>query len=211
MSGTVRFGRGIAVIALTAGYALLAHYTIAARTEALGTLVALAPVGLATLSMAWNSRHRRTMLTIFGLACAALLVSWHAVENHFNQIYWMEHAGSQLFLCLLFGRTLNSGKEPMCTRFARAVHGTLTPELERYTRHVTVAWAGFFGSMAATSSIIFFTAPLTTWSAFANFFTAPLIGSMFVAEYLVRRFTHPHMEHASILAAVKAFWNVPAA
>jgi hypothetical protein len=32
---------------------------------------------------------------------------------------------------------------------------------------------------------------------------------MFIIEYLVRRRLHPHMQHAHILDAVKAFWNIP--
>lgn len=210
MSAAVRHGRWIAIVALVVGYAFLAHYTMAARTETLGVLVALAPVALAGLSTAWHAQRRRTMLTLFGLVCAALFVSWHNLENHFNQIYWMEHAGSQLFLCLLFSRTLGAGKEPMCTYFARMVHGYMTPELERYTRRITIAWACFFGMMAATSTVLFFTAPLETWSMFSNFFTGPLIGLMFVTEYAVRRLTQPDVEHAHILEGVKAFWKARA-
>jgi hypothetical protein len=89
------------------------------------------------------------------------------------------------------------------------IHGPLTPSIERYTRQVTAAWVVFFGMMAATSSLVFFAAPLSTWSVFANFFTAPLTCLMFIAEYAARRHLHPDMEHVHILAAVKAFRNQP--
>ncbi|MDB5761931.1 MAG: hypothetical protein JWQ21_926 [Herminiimonas sp.] len=211
MSAVVRLGRRMAIIALVAGYALLAHYTnTAARTETLGTLLALAPIVLTALSMARHSRHRLPMLAMLGIGCAALLMAWTTIAHHFARIYWLEHAGSQLVLCLVFGRTLSGGREPMCTRFARSIHGSLTPEIEHYTRQVTAAWVLFFGSMAAVSTILFFAAPLAAWSAFANFLTAPLIGLMFVAEYLVRRRLHPHTKHAHILDAIKVFWKAPA-
>lgn len=210
MSRAVRFGRSAAVVAFAVGYALLAHYTNIAHTETLGTLLALSPLVLAALSFAWQSRHRLPMLGLFGIGCAALFIAWGALEHHFSRIYWIEHAGTQLLLCLWFGRTLGTGREPMCTYFARIMHGSLTPAIERYTRQVTVGWVMFFGCMSAASTAIFFTAPLAVWSAFANFFTAPLIGLMFVVEYIVRRRLHPDAEHAHILDAVKAFWNVPA-
>jgi uncharacterized membrane protein len=211
MSTAARHGRWIAVLALSAGYALLAHYAnTTAGTGTLGALLALAPIVLAALSVARHSRHRIAMLVLFGIGCAALLTAWNMLEQHADRIFWAEHAGSQLFLCLVFGRTLGAGQQPMCTYFARVVHGTLSPAHERYTRQVTVAWVAFFGLMAATSTILYFTAPLATWSMFANFFTAPLIGLMFIVEYAARRRLLPNMKHAHILAAVKAMWKAPA-
>ena len=211
MSDLARYGRRMLILALAIGYALLAHYTnTASGTRTLGTLVALAPLVLAALSFAWHARRRTTMLLAFGIGCAALALAWPTMARHYDRIYWLEHAGTELILCITFFRTLGPGREPMCTFFARSVHGTLTPALQRYTRQITVAWVVFFGSMAATSTAIFAAAPLAVWSAFANFFTAPLIGSMFVAEYLVRRRLHPDIEHAHIFDGVKAFWKAPA-
>lgn len=211
MFDLTRYGRPMLIIALALGYAFLAHYTnTGSGTRTLGTLVALAPLVLAALSFAWHSRHRLRMLVVFGAGCVALGMAWPAMAQHYDRIYWIEHAGTELILCITFLRTLGPGREPMCTYFARSVHGSLTPELERYTRQITVAWVVFFGLMATTSTAIFVATPLAVWSAFANFLTAPLIGSMFVAEYLVRRHLHPNMEHAHIFEGVKAFWKAPA-
>lgn len=211
MSRVVVVARSSAFIALAIGYALLAHHTNATPgNERLGAFVALAPILLAAGSMAWRSRYRTAMLGLFAIGCIALFAAWGAIEHHYSSIYWIEHAGMQFLLCLAFARTMAHGREPMCTYFARIVHGSLTPSLLHYTRQVTMAWVVFFGMMAATSTVIFFAAPLATWSVFANFFTAPLICLMFIAEYAVRRHTDLDMEHVHILAAVKAFWNAPA-
>ncbi len=211
MSRVVRFARWAAIIALAVGYALIAHYTnTTVQTETLGTMLALAPLVLAALLMAWHARNRTAALALFAIGCTALITTWATLEQNFSRIYWIEHAGTQLILCLTFGRTLTGGREPLCTYFARMVHGSLTPVLAHYTRQVTAAWVAFFGLMTAVSTTLFFNASIETWSMFANFFTAPLIGGMFVAEYLVRRSLHPDMEHAHILDAVKAFWKMPA-
>lgn len=210
MSNLARYGRRILIIALALGYAFLAHYTNStAGNETLGALIALAPLVLAALSFAWHARYRFGMLVVFGIGCVAMGMAWPTMAHHYGRIYWFEHAGTELVLCITFARTLSLGREPMCTYFARCVQGSLTPALERYTRQITVAWVVFFGLMALTSTVLFVTAPLAAWSVFANFFTAPLIGSMFIVEYLVRRHLHRDMQHVHILEGVKVFWKAP--
>jgi uncharacterized membrane protein len=208
----LRYGRWTAAVVLLLAYALLAHYTnIYPGNQTLGALIALSPIALAVLTMAWNSPHRAAMLLAVAAACLAMLMSWHTLEQHFTWIYWIEHAGTQFVLCLAFGRTLRAGSEPMCSYFARLVHGSLTPALLRYTRRITVAWAVFFGAMSMTSTVLFFAAPVSVWSAFVNFFTGPLICLMFVIEYGARRYMLPEVEHVHILAAVTAMRKAPAA
>jgi uncharacterized membrane protein len=204
----VRYGRWIAIIVLIAGYALLAHHTNThPGNETIGTLLALSPIALAMFALAWNARHRSAMLAIVIAGCVALAAAWSRLEQHYSWIYWIEHAGTQLVFGLVFARTLAAGREPMCSYFARMVHGSLTPDIQRYTRQITIAWVVFFGAMAATSTILFFFAPVSTWSAFVNFFTIPLVCLMFVLEYGARRIFLPDMEHVHILAAVTAMWK----
>lgn len=211
MPAVLRYGRWGLIIALGLGYAFLAHYTnTRAHATTLGLLVALAPLMLVALSLAWHAARRMLMLALFCLACAGLFVAWDALQRHFGLIYLIEHAGSQLALCLAFGRTLFGNREPMCTYFARMVHGTLSPSLIRYTRQLTFAWVIFFGAMAAVSTLLFVVAPRPVWSMFAYFFTAPLIVTMFIIEYVVRKRLLPDFEHAHILDGIKAFWKQPA-
>jgi uncharacterized membrane protein len=112
-----------------------------------------------------------------------------------------------LILCLVFARTMGAGREPMCSYFARMVHGPLSTIMLRYTRRVTAAWVMFFGAMAATSTLLFVLAPLNIWSAFANFFTLPLTCLMFIAEYVARRHARLDVQEVSIFAAVEAVWK----
>lgn len=202
--------RGMAIVALGVAYAFLAHYTNSRTgTETLGTVSALAPIVLVLLSMAWQARHRIAALLMFCIGCALLFAGWNMLTQHFARIYWLEHAGSQLILCLGFARTLGPGREPMCSYFARMIDGPLTPQLARYTRQVTRAWAVFFALMAATSTLLFLTVAQSTWSVFANFFTAPLIVLMFVLEYGARKYLLPDIQHGHILETIKVVWKVP--
>jgi hypothetical protein len=69
------------------------------------------------------------------------------LEQHFTDVLFIEHAGGNLVLAWVFGRTLLAGREPLCTSFSRLVHGTITPQAERYSHGVTVAWTVFFAAM----------------------------------------------------------------
>ncbi|HTE14524.1 MAG TPA: hypothetical protein VK642_05565 [Burkholderiales bacterium] len=203
-----RIVRWMGIAALVTGYPLLAHYTNeSAQNGHLGALVAMAPVVLIALVLAWRSSQRLIMLGVLALSCAVLWIAWPALEHHFGVIYWLQHAGMQFVLLVVFGRTLIAGRLPLCTRFARAVHAPmiLTPEHERYAGQVTLAWTVFFAVMAATSTLLFFLVPLATWSVFANFLTLPLIALMFVAEYRIRHWVLPHIPRLHILDAVRAF------
>jgi uncharacterized membrane protein len=198
----------LGIAALVIGYPLLAHYTNESeRSGSLGALVAIAPVVLIALALAWRSPRRFILLGVLVLLCIALWAGWSALENHFGLVYWLQHVGLQLILFITFGRTLLAGRQPLCTRFAEAVHALVTPQHEIYARQVTIAWTLFFAAMALASTLLFFLAPLATWSVFANFLTLPLVALMFIAEYWVRRRVLPDMQHAHILDAVRAFRN----
>jgi uncharacterized membrane protein len=201
----------LGIAALLIGYPLLAHYTNeSAHGGNLGALVAIAPIVLIALALAWRSPRRFLMLGALVLLGIALWAGWSALENHFGLVYWLQNMGMLLVLFITFGRTLIAGRQPLCTRFAHAVHAVVTPQHEIYTRQVTIAWTLFFAAMALVSTLLFFLAPLAAWSVFANLLTLPLVALMFVGEYGVRRWVLPEMRHMHILDAVRAFRNTSA-
>lgn len=201
----------LGIAALLIGYPLLAHYTNeSAPSGKLGALVAIAPVVLIALALAWRSSRRFIMLGVLLLLCVALWAGWSALERHFGLVYWLQHVGLQLILFMTFARTLIAGRQPLCARFAQAVHAQVTPQHAIYARQVTIAWSLFFVAMALASTLLFFLAPLATWSVFANFLTLPLVALMFIAEYWVRRWVLPDLQPTHIFDAVRAFRNTPA-
>lgn len=211
-----RIVRSIGIAALVIGYPLMAHYTnTSTHNGNLGALVAIAPVVLVLLILAKQLPLRLvTVCALFCTAlllCAALWAGWSTLTQHFWLVYWLQDAGLQLLLFVTFGRTLIAGRQPLCTRFAEMVHAEpLTPQHEVYARQVTVAWTLFFAVMTLTSTLLFFLAPLTTWSFFANILTLPLIVFMFIAEYGVRRWRLPDTQNTHILDAIRAFKSTSA-
>ena len=85
------------------------------------------------------------------------------------------------------------------------MHDHLPPEVERYTRHVTLAWTIFFLSLFTLSSALYFGGHLEAWSYLANILSPLLIGAMFVVEYIVRHRVLPHWERIGLLGGVRPF------
>ena len=199
-------GRFLGVAAVVIGYAVLANYTNqSAAASTLGALVALAPIALTTLVLAWRSAQRKIMLGLLALAGASLWLVWPMLKQHFGWIYWLEHESVQWLLLIAFGRTLLADRKPLCSQFAEIVHGPLLPRHARYARQVTIAWTIFFAGMILISTVLFFMQPVAIWSIFANFVFLPLVALMFIVEYLVRKLLLPDLAEARIMDAVRAF------
>jgi uncharacterized membrane protein len=117
----------------------------------------------------------------------------------------MSHATAYLGLLWYFGRTLARGREPLITRFARSVHGTLRPGMERFTRNLTIAWCVFFAAQLIASALLFAFAALATWSLFVNLLNLPLLALMFAGQLVYRMVRHPDYPRVSIWRALEAF------
>ncbi|WP_321797736.1 hypothetical protein [Caballeronia sp. J97] len=201
-----RFLRAAGVVAAIVAYQLAAHHAASTPgAHGLGLALVLAPLLLVALNAAVRSNVRAWLLPLWALACAALWLGRATLTAHFGWGLWLEHASFNLALAWMFGRTLRSGREPLCTQFATMVHGKLEARVVLYTRRVTAAWALFFVGTAFVSTMLFAFASIVTWSTFANYLALPLVGLMFVAEYACRRIALPDMEPSSIMDAVRAY------
>lgn len=87
----------------------------------------------------------------------------------------------------VFARSLRSGSTPLITRYALRMGAQDTPDVHRYTRAVTVAWALTCFSLALTSLALGAFASPQIWSLFANGLSYLLLAGLFVLEYPVRR------------------------
>ena len=161
-----------------------------------------------------RSRRGWPWVVLIGAGCIAYQWIIHALISSeptasirvaLSIVNGVPHAAINLFLLYFFGRTLKSDREALITGFARRAHGTLPPYTESYTRQVTMAWCVFFAAQVLLSAILFFIAPVDTWSLFVNVLSFPLIVLMFIAEYLFRITRFPDYPHVSIWQGVQAF------
>lgn len=145
-------------------------------------------------------------VALAGLAHLAISGYWSGLlQLGAATVTGIPHAAANGLLLWWFGRTLRKGSEPLVTRVARRVHGTLSAPIVSYTRKVTIAWCGFFTAQIAVSAVLFLHAPLEVWSLFVNVLNLPLVILMFAGEYLVRVISHPEHPRASISAMLRAF------
>lgn len=202
-----RIMRWLAIATLLIGYALLAHHTNQSiHNGNLGASVAIAPILLVIFMSTKQSAWLLATLTV--VLSTALWLGWSTLTQHFWLVYWLQDTGIQFVLFIMFGRTLFAGRQPLCTRFAQMLHSEpLSEQHHLYTRQITVAWTLFFALMTLTSTLLFFLAPLPTWSFFANFLTPVLIALMFIVEYGVRIWIHPESRQTHILDAIRAYKN----
>lgn len=193
-------------VVVSAALALLAHGALIDRLPArVGAAVALVPIALVIAWMLRRSRHRAIAFVALVALVAAAAVYWGEIERHFPDVFFVEHAGGNLLLAFVFGRTLVGGREPLVTRFARIMHPVLPPEVVRYTRRVTIAWTILFLALVVLSCTLYFAGMPAAWSVLANIVNPVAIGAMFVIEYAVRLRVLPDWERVGILGGVRAF------
>jgi uncharacterized membrane protein len=196
----------LAVVFGVLGYEGIVHWLlVSGRAESLGPIFAFAPL---LLIGAWlllrYSRAGGVALIVGAIVAVAIMRARHGLPD-FRLLYPVPHIGAHMLLLWMFGRSLRAGREPLVTFMARRVHGGyLPPDIELYTRRVTLAWCIYFAVNAAISIVLFAFAPLGVWSWFANVLNVPLILLMFVAEYAYRVWRYPNFSHASFFTAIRA-------
>jgi uncharacterized membrane protein len=205
---TKTLARAAGASALLLGYALLLHLTTTHDGhDSLGALLTIAPVGLLALALAWRSTRRLLGLAVWVLAAALIAWQWPQLKAHFVWFYLLQQVGFYSLLGISFGQSLGRDRVPLCTRMALLVHGTLPVDALRYTRQLTMAWTLFFAAVTAALLLLFLAAPLSVWSAFANFGAVALVILMFLVENRVRRRLLPDMAHVGVMATIRASAN----
>jgi uncharacterized membrane protein len=193
-------------------YALLAHYSnAAAHAHALGAVLAVAPLLLALALAVRRAAHPLIAVVALLPLCALLLLkSWRYIEGNFALVILLQQCGAYLMMAVLFGRSLGRGQVALCTRWAAALQGPLSPQAQRYTRAVTAAWAAFFTVISLLSALLYTFAPMRVWSIFSNFLTLPLAVLMFVGEYALRQRLLPSMHRITLADTARAYFRSPA-
>ena len=209
MTKAFKVARGLAIASVIVSFAVLVHYVnTLGHASLLGALLALAPLLLIAFVYAIKMDSR---LLGSSFILLVLIVSWWAlplIKQHTGLIFWLQDIGLMLILLITFARTLLAGRKPLCVSFAEIIHGgSLPADHERYAHNVTIAWVIFFGMMIFISTLLFFFAPLATWSFFVNFLTLPLVAIMFIAEFLVRRSVLTDLPNGNVLDAIGAYMD----
>jgi len=194
-------------VAVSAAFAIAAHVAIVEGLDArTGALLSLVPLAFLMALFARRSAHPHAALAVSLAAIVAAWLAFPVLKSYFPSLFFVEHAGAQLVLAIVFGRTLAGGRETLVARFARLVHGhALPPEVARYCRAVTIAWTAFFCVLFVASCALYLGGFLAAWSMLANILTPILVCAMFAAEYVVRYRVLPDWERVGVLGGIQAF------
>jgi uncharacterized membrane protein len=188
------------------GYQYLVHSAVAGgQSETVGIALAFLPLLVPAFWIATRARDKLRWTLILLAAGGAIYVLKHNERWGLAAAYGLPHAAIYLSLLWLFGRTLRPGIEPLVTRLARRVHGTLPPALAAYTRRVTCAWCAFFSAQIVISMLLFRFSSLNAWSLFVNVLNVPLLIGMFTGEYAYRIIRHRDFPHATFFDGIRAF------
>jgi uncharacterized membrane protein len=158
-----------------------------------------------------SARWRRTLLAVaaLGVALASHRLITQAADSAFaplvQGLFLVQHAGVHGALALGFGWTLRRGRQPLISRLAERVHGSLMPAMARYTRQVTQAWVLYFAVTAVASVVLYLGGHLRAWSLLVNAVTPLATLAMFVGEYVLRYLLHPEFERVGFGEAMRAY------
>jgi len=216
--GALQFVR-LALALPAVAYPLLAHAaTIAAsRGLALASVVALALGGLLPGLLA-----RRLAAWLGALSAAAgivLLARFDAAAL----VLFLPPILINFFLAWLFGRTLGRGRPTLIERLTYLLHSpdeVLDPAIGQYAARLTAVWTALFVvlgvvnlllALVATPSGLLesagysppLTAPLATWSQFANLWNYAIVGAVFVGEWSYRRRRFPQQPYRNIFDFIR--------
>ncbi|WP_374410752.1 hypothetical protein [Hydrogenophaga sp.] len=199
--------KAVAVVLVAVAWAWAAHVASSQREPAAwGVLLAILPASTAVVVALWRTTRRWIAVALAVGLAIALATLWPWLLTQVALLFLIEQLGVYALLAALFGRSLRGPGESLVTQLARRVHGgVLSAAQERYTRKVTVAWTLYFIGIGLSSVLLFVFAPPAVWSLFANVLAGPLIGLMFVAEFLCRRVALAGEDNAGFADAIRAW------
>ncbi len=173
-------------------YGLTAHqFSVVDDRSAISYLFAIASIFcVLAIAALMNKAWGLLILILLGGAVFGWWF-WQQAQLSTTWIYLIQHAGAHGSLAVFFGLSLLPGRIPLVTRMASLVHTTTNPQRDRYTRQVTWAWTAYFAVTASASILLFSTGQTLAWSWLVNILALPLMITMFVIEFMIRRWRLP--------------------
>ena len=199
------------VVALAVTYPFLAHYALAADSDA--ALVASVVVLLAAMLLPGLARGSRVAIVVAFAAVLGLVALVRADLVHL--VLFVPPVAITAGLASLFGHSLRGGHTPLIQKLVLAIHPPDSPDLPDvlvYTRRLTAIWATLLGLLAAVNFVLALIArpggvldtlgidarvsvSIETWSLFANFIGYAAIAALFAIEYAIRKRVFPRQPY----------------
>jgi len=172
----------------------------------LAVLVTAIPIVAGLVAACWRTPLRIPAIVACVIALAVLSQYVDFLLSHAAWLYFFQHMGAMIALGIMFGSTLRTHEEALCSRMAQfSIATPLDARYLHYTWKVTLAWTLYFVLSAIISAGLFFAAPLEAWSLFAAILAPISLGVMFGCEYLIRLRALPDRPHFSIAETIESY------
>ena len=163
-------------------------------------MIALAGIALFWSPLAIANLRRGRYLALAATLALIAMLGW--LFGALSLLYAVPVAIAVSLFCL-FASTLLPGHTPLITTFVELQYDSVTPEMRRYTRSVTIAWSVFFALMTVECILLALFAPLAVWSLFVNFLNYLLVFALIAVEFQIRRRVLRNRSHAGFLSFVR--------
>lgn len=148
---------------------------------------------------------RAVGIAAFALAAGGATALWIGRPGAAAALLGLLPLAGNLLLAWHFGATLRPRREPLITRYTRADHGQIPPELTRYTRRLTGLWSMFFLAFAGVNVMTLAgVGPAPGPTAAVNIVLSALL---FLAEHPVRHALFPALGPARPWNTLRAIWR----
>jgi uncharacterized membrane protein len=176
--------------------------------------LAVGALAILLLLMLVSPLAQRRLWAWATLAAGAVALAWLARSAYTQVPLLLVPTAFIALVAFVFGRSLGGGRTPLISKIVTALEGESPPppDLLRYTRRLTAAWAWALALLALVNLVLSLIAvpdgllaqfgvhsPLTVtqaqWSWFANVFNYGIIGGFFAIEFVIRKRRFPGRYH----------------
>jgi uncharacterized membrane protein len=179
---------------------------VAAHASGMDGLAAVLAAAMVAAMVAPTPRARG--IAGFALATGTTTALWIGQPGAAAALLGALPLAGNLLLAWHFGATLRPGREPLITRYTRADHGQIAPDLAQYTRRLTGLWSLFFLAFAGVNVMTLAGAgPAAGPTATVNIVLSALL---FLAEHPVRHALFPALGPARPWNTLRAIWRADA-
>lgn len=207
MTGLWRRLRLVLLAAIGGAYLVLDYLASSSSQPPLyAVLLGAAPLTTGLIAACWKSSFRLPAMLLCLGGLLVVVLNLERLLAHAAWLYFFQHVGLMTGLGIMFGCTLGSHENALCSRIARiAIAWPLDARYLHYTWKVTLAWTLYFAVSALLSLLLFAFAPLASWALFASLLTPLSLGLMFGGEYLIRLRVLPGQPHLSIIQIIQSY------
>jgi uncharacterized membrane protein len=190
----VRALLGVIGAVLTVAYPLAVYFGLSRfSVRAVSLLLLCLALPMIALRMRGKKREHLVSLLPVPISVIALIALSAILEDHRFMLALPVLISAALLVT--FGASLASGT-PMIERFARMQRPDLPPDHAVHCRQVTWVWCGFFVVNGAIASVLAIRGPLEWWTLYSGLIAYVLMGVLFAAEYVVRKYRFRHEERS---------------